>query len=120
PFYPPRARWYSGLYYPWFRLRRALHLESIHLPAGISFRQFVLGLLIPGYAFFANGRWVLGWVFLCLYGVAAVVFIVALGYQIASLSFGLMIASHTSSIVFLEGYWLRDSPFRSRLGMAFA
>ena len=106
-YYPPRARWWGRIFFPWFKLQRALHLEKIHLPAGYTAQQFLLSLLLPAHAFFANGRRTLGWVFVGVYVFSAALFIVALGYQLGSLGFGLMISAHASSIIFLEGYWLR-------------
>jgi hypothetical protein len=118
-YYPRRARWYSRFLVPWFAVRRALHLERIRLPSGLSTVQFILSLIIPGYAFFANGRRVLGWAFVAVYCNAVILFIVALGYQIGGVGYGLMIAAHASSIVFLEGYWLRDQcQFQIRLVLA--
>jgi hypothetical protein len=107
-YYPQRARWYSRFLYPCFALRRGLHLETIHLPSDLSTLQFFLSLIAPGYAFFVNGRWVLGWVFLGTYFVSAIVFVVALGYQIGGIGYGLMISAHATSIIFLEGHWLRE------------
>lgn len=107
-YYPPRARWWSRVLSPWFRIQRALHLEKIHLPAGFTIQQFVLCLLLPGYAFFANGRSPLGWAFAGGYVFSALLFVAALGYQLGSLGFGMMISAHASSIIFLEGYWLRE------------
>ena len=118
-YYPPRARWYGRVFLPWFKLQRALHLEQIHLPSGFTAQQTILSLLLPGYAFFANGRPALGWLFAGIYVVAAVLFIVALGYQLGSLGFGLMISAHASSIIFLEGCWLRSlTQFGYRLALA--
>jgi hypothetical protein len=94
--------------HPWFKLRDKLHLEAIHLPAGFSFPQFLLSLVVPGFAFFPAGRPILGWTFLGVYLFSAVLFVVALGYVVGGLFFGLVIAAHASSIVFLEAHWLRD------------
>jgi len=66
-YYPPRARWYGRVFSPWFKLQRLLHLERIHLPAGFTLQQLILSLLLPGYAFFANGRLTLGWSFMGVY-----------------------------------------------------
>jgi hypothetical protein len=107
-YYPPRARWFSRVLIPWLALHRVLHLERIHLPSGISFLQFILSLLLPGYAFFAKGRRLLGWCFVGAYFAFAIIFVVALGYLISGMAFGFMIAAHASSIVFLEGHWLRE------------
>jgi len=119
PYYPPRARWYSRVFRPWFAIQRALHLEKIHLPIGFSMLQFWLSLVIPGYAFFANDRRVLGWTFLSVYCLSLILFVVALGYQIGNVGYGLMISAHASSIIFLEGYWLREQcRFSHRLALA--
>ena len=107
-YYPRRARWYSPLLAPWEAVRRRLHLEQVHFPTGVSAAQFLLSLLVPGYAFLANGRKIVGWSFLAVYCVSAALFVVALGYQIGSIGYGLMISAHASSIIFLEGYWFRE------------
>ena len=117
-YYPPRARWYSPLFYFWFPFRRLLHLERIHLPRGYSFGQFILSLLLPGYALIANGRRNLGWAFMGVYFCSALVFAVALGYQVGNVGYGLMISAHASSLIFLEGQWLRNSEFHLRFGLA--
>ena len=119
PYYPPRARWYSRLYYLLFGLRRAMHLEKIHLPATVSSFQFIFSLLIPGYAFFAKGRSLPGWTFLTAYFLAVLLFAGWLGYPAGSIGYGFMISVHASSIAFLETYWLRNEcRFRFRLAMA--
>ena len=107
-YYPPRARWYRRICYPWFELRRALDLEAVRLPTRVSVLRFVLSLVIPGYAFFAHGRRDLGPVFLAAYGLGAILFVVALGYSLGGLGYAVMISAHASSIIFLEGYWLRE------------
>jgi hypothetical protein len=107
-YYPPRARWYGSLLHPWFKLRHKLHLETIHLPVGFSIPQCLLSLVVPGFAFFPGGRPILGWTFLGIYLGSAVLFAAALGYMVGGLFFGLVIAAHASSIVFLEAHWLRD------------
>jgi hypothetical protein len=118
PYYPPRARWYSWFFYLWFPFRRVLHLEKIHLPRGYSFSQFVLSLVLPGYACIANGRHVLGRAFMGVYFFSALVFAVALGYQLGNVGYGLMISAHASSLIFLESHWLRNSSFQLRFGLA--
>jgi hypothetical protein len=107
-YYPPRARWYGPLFSPWHQLHRLLHLERIHLPVGFSAQQFILSLLVPGYAFFAAGRRVLGRAFLIAYCTAAALFIVALGYPLGGLGYGLMISVHASGIILLESNWFRN------------
>ncbi len=118
-YYPPRARWYRRFFDPWSKLRREFHLGRIRLPAAFSFSEFVLSLLLPGYVFFLKGRRHLGWAFLGVYCLAAMIFVIAFGYQLGSFGFGLMISAHASSIIFLEGCWLReDCRFGLRLVLA--
>ncbi len=95
------------------------HLDRIHLPNRLTLRQFVLSIIVPGFAFFTNRRHILGWSFVTGYCVAAIIFVVALGYRVGSLAYGVMIGAHATSIIFLEGYWLRErSQFRTRLVLA--
>lgn len=118
-YYPPRARWYRRICYPWFELRRVLDLEAVRLPTRVSVLRFVLSLVIPGYAFFAHGRRDLGRAFLAAYGLGAILFVVALGYSLGGLGYAVMISAHASSIIFLEGYWLREKyEFGFRLVLA--
>ncbi len=105
PYYPKRARWYSRFLQPWFEVKRVLRLESIPWPEGVSFRNLLLGLLIPGHAFR-----VFGWKYISLllqlaFFVEVAIFIVALGYLAANVAFGLMISTHATSIIYLLGRW---------------
>ena len=118
-YYPPRARWYGRLFHPWFKFRRELHLEKVRLPAAFTLFHFVLSLILPGYVFFVKGRPLLGWAFMIAYFLAAMTFVVALGYQLGGVGYGLMISAHASSIIFLEGCWLREQcSFGVRLALA--
>jgi hypothetical protein len=118
-YYPPRARWYGRLFLPWFKFQRVLHLEKIRLPAAFTLFHFVLSLILPGYVFFVKGRRLLGWAFISVYCLAAILFVVALGYQLGGVGYGLMISAHASSIIFLEGCWLREQcSFGVRLALA--
>jgi hypothetical protein len=118
-FYPPRARWYSPVFHLWFELRRLFHLEKVRLPMGFTSAQVVLSLVIPGFSLVANGRRLLGWSMLGLFCLSGLVAVVALGYPIGGLAYGLMIAAHATSIVFLETCWIRDScQFGYRLALS--
>ncbi len=104
-YYPPRARWYSRLFYPCFAIHRALHLEKIHLPSGVSPAQFLLSLLVPGFSFFALGRRIEGILFLSAYAIGGFVFLAWLGYPEASIAYGLMVATHAISLIYLQLRW---------------
>jgi hypothetical protein len=119
PYYPPRARWYSGVLYFWFGLRRVLQLQRLHLPRGFTAAQVLLSFVLPGFSLLVNRRPNWGWTFAGVYAGSVVVFVVALGYTISGLAYGLLIAAHASSIVFLEACWLRQScRFELRLVLA--
>lgn len=95
------------------------HLDRVHLPNRLTLRQILLSIVLPGFAFFTNGRRVLGWSFVAAYWLAAMVFLIVLGYRFGSLAYGVMIGAHATSIIFLEGHWLRArSQFRMRLVLA--
>lgn len=118
-YYPPRARWYSGLLVPWNASRRILRLDQAHFPSGVAVLKFLLSVVLPAHAFFTNGRRVLGWGFLGAYLASGILFLVALGYAIGNLGFGLLIAAHASNIIYLESCWLREgSRFAFRVVLA--
>lgn len=121
PYYPRRARWYSPLFRPWFKLQRALHLEKIRFPTGFTAGQVILSLLLPGYSLFVNRRKMVGAAFVAIYLASLVCFVVWLGFPIGSAGYGLMISIHASSIVFLENCALRDKyEFGVRFPLAIA
>jgi hypothetical protein len=95
-------------------------LDRFHLAAGLSKVGFVLGFVVPGYAPWNLGSVRLGRVLMAGYGVSVLVFAVALGYLGGSIAYGLMIAAHAISIIYLENYCLRKSwDFGHRFGLAF-
>src|SRR4051812_12254423 len=105
-YYPPRARWYTRLFFvPAERARRQLHLEKFQMRGGLSLTQFFLSLALPGFAFSVLGRRMLGLLFVGAYALVTIVFVVGLGYSVSSIAFGLMMSIHATSIIFLEGLW---------------
>ena len=116
-YYPRRARWYTRIL---SAFTRPIRRRVLWRPSGqISVGHVVLGVALPGYSFFVLGRRLLGW--LCVGGwlLAAVVFIAALGFTAGSLAYGLLISLHAASVVFLEGVWLAETGFRTRLAIGF-
>ncbi len=118
PFYPPRARWWSGIFYPWFRFLRALHLEQIHCPNGFNTAQTILSLLVLGISFIALGRRMLGFSVLGIYLVSVPVFVVRLGFSEGNFAYGLMLAAHATSVFYLLSYWLGEMEIVNRLLLA--
>jgi hypothetical protein len=118
-YYPPRSRWHTRLLYGAGRpVRRLVHFHRLRPSVALSTLQWVLSLTVPGAAFVLLGRRPLGWLLMAVYGLAAIVFVVALGFRAAGVAYGLMIGLHASSMIFVEGLWLRDSELRVRLAMA--
>jgi signal peptidase I len=101
PFYPPRARWYGRLWQSAETLKRRLGMERLHRPSLTSTHDFVAGLVVPGWAFYLQGRRLVGKAIMGGYLLAALVFIIWLGYPFANLISGLMVGAHVTSILFL-------------------
>lgn len=115
PYYPPRARWYSPLFGAWQMLQRRMGLDRLHLPEGIPAFAFIASLLVPGLAFIVRKERLIGRAILLGYGLLAIVFIVWLGYPVANVAFGLMLAAHVTSVSFLLQHWLADARFGFRI-----
>jgi hypothetical protein len=120
PYYPPRARWYSPVLYGVCAIRRRLGLEKIHPPAGMSFLGALGSLLLPGWAFCALGRRVIGRSIMGGCGLLALLFILWLGYPFANVLFGLLISAHASSILCALDRWIPETSFGRRMAWALA
>ena len=119
PFYPPRARWWNRLFFPWFRFQRALHLEKIHCPRGYTTGETFLSLVVPGFSFLVSGRRMLGFAVLGIYAVAVPVYFVRLGFMEGNFAYGLLLAAHAMSVFHLLSHWLGEMELFSKLGVAF-
>jgi hypothetical protein len=115
PFYPPRARWYSRLYYLGLATRQRLALDRIQLPEEITALGLVLGFLIPGLAVCLRGprRW--GEIALSACALLFLLFIVWLGYPAGNYAFGMMLSIHASGFVYYCAPVLRNGDFWRRM-----
>ncbi len=120
PFYPPRARWWSGILRPWFCFHRALHLERIHCPIGFNAGQTFVSLLVPGFSFIALGRRMLGFYVMGIYLVSLPVYLIRLGFPEANFAYGLMLAAHATSVFYLFAHRLGEMEFFNKLLLAIA
>ncbi len=102
----------------WQSFRCFTHLNKIHLPNRLTAGELVLGITVPGFAFFKGRRKIWGIVAMSLYALAGLVFITALGYQAGSLAYAVMVSLHATSIIFVEGHWLADTRLQLRLVLA--
>lgn len=120
-YYPPRSRWNSRILdVAGWPVRRFFHGRRLLPAAGISWFQLLLSLALPGLGFLFLGRRTQGWLVLAAYVLSALVFFAALGFPAASIGYGLLISLHATSIVVVEGLWLKESGFGTRLAVAMA
>ncbi len=121
-YYPPRARWYSPVFYLGDALRRRFWLDRIHvhLPQGITFTGTVASFLIPGLGIYIQGRNFWGVAAGMGYALFALLFLVGFGYPIGNFAFGLMLAIHTSGFVYYCSPLMRQEELGARLGFTLA
>src|SRR5689334_9188552 len=106
PLYPPRARWYGGIYDLGFRMRCRFALERLRIPQGVRFTHAIGGFLIPGAAFWFRGLFLIGTAVLLAALVLLTVTAVSLGTGTSNLAFGLLISLHAVGLVYLFEPWL--------------
>jgi hypothetical protein len=107
-YYPPRARWYSKLWRPWYALKRRLRLDAIPSPFELPVHKLVMGIVVPGLSFRLYGQPLVGWLVLAGYGLAALVFVIWIGYRPSTVALTAMISIHASSILHMQRRWLAD------------
>jgi hypothetical protein len=119
PFYPPRARWFSGFYHlgGWFR--RRLALDRLKMPGKMLVGELGAGFLVPGLAVYLRGPRLWGQAALAACAALMLVYLVWLGYPAANLAFGLLISIHATGFVFYCHPLMADASFRSRLAFTF-
>jgi hypothetical protein len=118
-YYPPRARWYSGIFYVGSIVRRRLSLDRLSFPSEMSVGRVIAGLLVPGLAVYLRGPRTWGQMAMGACAVLFLIFIVWLGYPAANLAFGLMISVHATGFVYYCNPLLVQETLRSRLGFTF-
>ncbi len=117
-YYPPRAKWYSRLWYPWFRFTRSVYLERLGLAPRVSFGQFLLSLILPGYAFVASDWKRVGLAMTAGYALVLVLFFAALGQPAGNLAFGLILSLHVTSVLrILTRCWTEPPNLKVRMAL---
>lgn len=114
-YYPPRARWYSLLFYMGTAVRRRLALDRIHLPREMTFGGLVAGFLVPGLAVHIRGPRLWGKAALLGCGLLFLSFMVWFGYPAGNFAFGLLLSIHTTGLVYYCSPLLQQEQLRSRL-----
>lgn len=97
PYYPPRAGWSSRVYGAWARLERIVGADPLRIEGERAWRTILLGLLVPGHAFRAQGFRRTGILLGATHLAALPVFLAAIGHQAADLAFGVMLSVHVTS-----------------------
>jgi hypothetical protein len=115
PYYPPRARWYSAVFYIGNAVRRRLSLDRLAFPRQMTIRGLVAGLLVPGLAVYLRGPRTWGQMAMAACAALFLIFIIWLGYPAANIAFGLIISIHATGFVYYCGPLLAYEPLRSRL-----
>lgn len=115
PYYPPRARWYGGIFDLASAVRRGIALDRIHLPHNVTWRGLAAGFVVPGLAVWLRGPRVWGLAAMTASALLLSVFIVWLGYPAANLAFGLVVSIHATGFIYYCSPVLSGWEFRGRM-----
>ena len=102
PYYPPRERWYSRFWYPWYLLKRRLHLAAVTDGFELPFYKLILGVTVPGLSWLWYGRPVFSLMTIASYCLLVVTFLIWIGYPAGILSLAMLMSIHTSSILYMN------------------
>ncbi len=109
PYYPPRARWYSGIFYFFDRMGYQWVQDRLALPSEMNVAELIASLLVPGLAVYFRAPRLLGKVALFLAGLLLLVFTIWLGYGVGNLAFGMLLSLHVSGFVYYCTPLFRES-----------
>lgn len=115
PYYPPRARWYGGVFKARDALWRRLAFDQVHLPYGISVMRLIGAFLVPGFGFWLRGPRKLGLAAMGACGLLLLLSLAWLGYFAGNAAFGLLLSIHSSAFVYLCEPWLTGVRFGERV-----
>jgi hypothetical protein len=90
-------------------------MDRIRLPSSVSLPCLLATFLLPGLGFYLRGPRIFGSAAMAACGLLFLTFIVWFGHPLANFAFGLMVSTHTSSIVYYCGPALQLWGLRSRL-----
>jgi hypothetical protein len=117
-YYPPRERWYYPVFYLGDALRRGLAMDRFRKPPEVKFGGMIAGLIVPGLAVWLRGPKVWGRAALIASAALVSIFIVWLGYPAANFAFGLLLAVHSTGLVYYCNPMLVGERFLTRLACA--
>jgi hypothetical protein len=114
PYYPPRAKWYSGALTLGDSLGRRMPWNTGQFPE-MATGALLAAFLVPGLGILLTGRKRLGWCAIALSFCLMVAFIVWLGYPAGNFAFGWLISLHVTSIGCYCAPLFTDQSFRQRV-----
>jgi len=116
-FYPPRARWYSPVFYLGCAIQRRLMLDRIHvrLPRETTPGGLTAAFLVPGLGFYLRDPLLWGKATLLGCGLLLGFFLAGFGYPAGNFAMGLLIAVHVTGFVYYCRPLLRDASFGYRM-----
>ena len=116
-YYPPRARWYSPLYYLGGAIQRRLALDRLRarLPGEMTFGGLAAAFLVPSLGFYIRGSKLWGNFALAGGGLLLIAFLAGFGYPAGNFAFGLLLAVHATGFVYYCNPLLRQEEFAGRL-----
>ncbi|HEX9048186.1 MAG TPA: hypothetical protein VF988_14265 [Verrucomicrobiae bacterium] len=120
PFYPPRARWYAGIFRVGDAFRRRLARDRLTMPRTMKTGEIIAGFFVPGLAVWLRGPALWGRAALFLCAELLFVFVVWLGYPLANFAFGLLLSAHCSGFVYYCSPLMAKEEFGGRLAFTFA
>jgi hypothetical protein len=114
-YYPPRARWFSPVFYFANAIRRRFWLDRIHLPRGMTFAGASASFVVPGLGVYIRGPRLWGVAALLGCGLLMLFYVVGFGYSAGNFAFGLLLSAHTISFVYYCSPLLQQENLRSRV-----
>jgi hypothetical protein len=114
-YYPPRARWYSWIFYVGRAFRHRLPLGRFRLPDKITLLGLIGGFVVPGLAVYLRGPRAWGKAVFLACALFFLLFIVCLGHPFGNYAFGLLLAIHASGFVYYCSPYLSEKEFPSRI-----
>ncbi|HXI84353.1 MAG TPA: S26 family signal peptidase [Verrucomicrobiae bacterium] len=102
PYYPPRERWYSRFWYPWYLIKRRLHLAAVTDGFELPFHKLLLGMTVPGLSWLWYGRPIFGLLTMASYCLMVITFLIWIGHPAGTVSLAILMSIHTSSILFMN------------------
>ena len=116
-FYPPRARWYSPVFYLGYAFRRHLWLDrvQVRLPGGMTVMGATASFLMPGLGLYLRRPRFWGYVAWLGYALMLFLFVAAFGYPLGNFALGLLISIHVTGFVYYCKPFWQQAELQSRL-----